>query len=154
MRPLCQKLQRHGFNGDGRPPARHFRASLQIVIRQVLHLSNGGSEKFLRWNRKVPPLELESSSLGTKKFQEGNYFWNSYMLRNQHDTNSINDYAALAMPRTYNRCRDARSVRPLSNGKTCHHNTVTGRTDRASLQRATRSVADMWRDLRSFVQEV
>ena len=76
------------------------------------------------------------------------------MLRNQHDTNSINDYAALAMPRTYNRCRDARSVRPLSNGKTCHHNTVTGRTDCASLQRATRGVTDMWRDLRSFVQEV
>ena len=102
----------------------------------------------------VPPLEPKSSSLGTKKFQEGNYFWNSYIQRIQHNTNSINDYAALAMPRTYNRCRDARSVRPLSNGKTCHHNTVTGRTDRASLQRATRSVTDMWRDLRSFVQEV
>ena len=38
-------------------------------------------------NLFVPHLELESSSLGTKKFQEGNYFWNSYVLRNQHDTN-------------------------------------------------------------------
>ena len=39
-------------------------------------------------------------------------------------------------------CRDVREClvggRPLLNGKTCHHNTVTGRTDRASLQRATR----------------
>ncbi|WP_418801447.1 hypothetical protein, partial [Porphyromonas sp.] len=35
----------------------------------------------------VPPLELESSPLGTKKFQEGNYFWNSYVQRAQHDTN-------------------------------------------------------------------
>lgn len=55
-------------------------------------------------------------------------------------------------------CRDVREClaggHPLLNGKTCHHNTVTGRTDRASLQRATRGVADMWRDLRSFVQEV
>ena len=33
-----------------------------------------GIEKFLRWNRKVPPLEPKSSSLGTKKFQEGNFF--------------------------------------------------------------------------------
>ena len=35
---------------------------------------------------KVPPLELKSSSLGTKKFQEGNCFWNSYVLLSQHDT--------------------------------------------------------------------
>ena len=27
----------------------------------------------------IPPLELKSSSLGTKKFQEGNKFWNSYV---------------------------------------------------------------------------
>ena len=47
---------------------------------------------------QVPPLELKSSSLGTKKFQEGNYFWNSYALRNQHDTNSVNDDSALAIP--------------------------------------------------------
>lgn len=49
------------------------------------------------------------------------------MLRYQHDTNSADDYSALAMPRTYNR---------------------------ASLQKATRGVTDMWCDLRSFVQEV
>ncbi|WP_418801627.1 hypothetical protein, partial [Porphyromonas sp.] len=34
----------------------------------------------------VPPLELESSSLGTEKFQEGNSFWNSYVLEREHDT--------------------------------------------------------------------
>ncbi|WP_418802607.1 hypothetical protein, partial [Porphyromonas sp.] len=34
----------------------------------------------------VPPLELESSSVETKKFQEGNSFWNSYLLRGEHDT--------------------------------------------------------------------
>ena len=27
-RPLCQRLQHRGINGDGRPPARHSRASL------------------------------------------------------------------------------------------------------------------------------
>ena len=41
---------------------------------------------FLRRNRKVPPLELKISSLGTKKFQEGNCFWNSYILWNQYDS--------------------------------------------------------------------
>ena len=35
---------------------------------------------------EIPPLELKSFSLGTKKFQEGNHFWNSYLRRNQHDT--------------------------------------------------------------------
>ena len=31
-RPLYQRLQRQGFNGDGRPPTRHSRASLQIGV--------------------------------------------------------------------------------------------------------------------------
>ena len=30
-------------------------------------------------------MELKSSSLGTEKFQEGNYFWNSYLLLRQDD---------------------------------------------------------------------
>ena len=34
--------------------------------------SSRGTIVFLRWNRRVPPLELKSSSLGTLKFQEGN----------------------------------------------------------------------------------
>ena len=41
-------------------------------------ISSVGIEKFLCWNSKVPPLELKGSSVGTKKFQKGNYFWNSY----------------------------------------------------------------------------
>ena len=41
---------------------------------------------FLRRNRKVPPLELKISSLGTKKFQEGNCFWNSYIRGIEYDT--------------------------------------------------------------------
>ena len=36
-------------------------------------------------------MELESSSLGTKKFQEGNYFWNSYMLLRQDDRSDAYD---------------------------------------------------------------
>lgn len=40
----------------------------------------------LRTFQFVPPLELESSYLGTKKFQKGNCFWNSYILQRQHDT--------------------------------------------------------------------
>ena len=71
----------------------------------------------------VPLLELESSSIGTKKFQEGNHFWNSYMLRNQHDTNSANECSALTM---HGFLKTKMSV----------------------------GVADMWADLRSFVQEV
>mgnify|MGYP003219910819 FL=1 len=35
LRPLCQRLQRRGFNGDGRPPTRHYRAALQIVTRFI-----------------------------------------------------------------------------------------------------------------------
>lgn len=48
--------------------------------------SFSGKLLFQRWNVKVPPLELRSSRLGTKKFQEENHFWNSYILENQHDT--------------------------------------------------------------------
>ncbi|WP_281674255.1 hypothetical protein, partial [Porphyromonas asaccharolytica] len=40
---------------------------------------------------KVPPQESKSSSLGTKKFQERNCCWNSYLLRNQHDRRAV-DY--------------------------------------------------------------
>ena len=39
----------------------------------------------------VPPLELKSSSLGTKKFQKGNCFWNSYMLLRQDDRSDAYD---------------------------------------------------------------
>ncbi|WP_418801269.1 hypothetical protein, partial [Porphyromonas sp.] len=71
----------------------------------------------------VPPASQKLSSIGTKEFQEGNYFWNSYILRNQYDTKSTNKYSALAM-----------------------HGF---RKSKMSV-----GVADMWRDLRSFVQEV
>ena len=40
MRPLYQRLQRLGFNGDGRLPARHSRASLQVVTRLVERIHN------------------------------------------------------------------------------------------------------------------
>ena len=40
----------------------------------------------LRTFQFVPTLEPKSSSLGTKKFQKGNYFWNSYVLRIQRNT--------------------------------------------------------------------
>ena len=36
-------------------------------------------------------MEPKSSSLGTKKFQEGNYFWNSYMLLRQDDRSDAYD---------------------------------------------------------------
>ena len=39
----------------------------------------------------VPPLELKSSSPGTEKFQEGNYFWNSYLLLRQDDRSDAYD---------------------------------------------------------------
>ena len=51
-------------------------------------LSSLGIEEFLPWNRRVPPLELKSSSVGTKKFQEGNCFWNSHVIRKQDDTSA------------------------------------------------------------------
>ena len=57
--------------------------------------SSAGTEKFLRWNRKVPPLELKSSTLGTKKFQKGNCFWNSYVLRGQRGTSGSDGGFAL-----------------------------------------------------------
>ena len=38
-----------------------------------------GKLVFLRRKLFIPPLEPKSSSLGTKKFQEGNCFWNSYV---------------------------------------------------------------------------
>ena len=50
------------------------------------YFSSVGNLVFLPRKSKVPPLELKSSSVGTKKFQEGNYFWNSYMLWNQRST--------------------------------------------------------------------
>ena len=50
-------------------------------------LSTVGIEKFLYWNRRVPNLELKSSCLGTKKFQEGNHFWNSQVIQGQCNTN-------------------------------------------------------------------
>ncbi len=36
-------------------------------------------------------MEPNSSPLGTKKFQEGNYFWNSYMLLRQDDRSDAYD---------------------------------------------------------------
>ena len=51
----------------------HFQGTTEILNSYL------GTEKFLRWNSKVPPLEPKSSSVGTKKFQEGNSFWNSYV---------------------------------------------------------------------------
>ena len=42
-------------------------------------------------------MELESSSPGTEKFQEGNYFWNSYMLLRQDDRSDAYD-ASFAPP--------------------------------------------------------
>ncbi len=80
-------------------------------------------ESILQLSKNFPPLEPKSSTLGTKKFQKGNYFWNSYVLRSQHDTNSASDYFALA---THGFRKAKMSV----------------------------GVADMWADLRSFVQEV
>ena len=49
------------------------------ILSHILSDSSVGAEEFLPWNWKVPPLELKSSSLGTKKFQEWNKFWNSYV---------------------------------------------------------------------------
>ena len=34
---------------------------------------------------------MKSSSVGTKKFQEGNYFWNSYILLRQDDRSDAYD---------------------------------------------------------------
>ena len=42
-------------------------------------------------------MELKSSSAGTKKFQEGNYFWNSYLLLRQDDRSDAYD-ASFAPP--------------------------------------------------------
>ena len=53
--------------------------------REENKVFNVGKEKFLPWNWKVPPLELKSSSLGTKKFQERSCFWNSYVTEDQCD---------------------------------------------------------------------
>ena len=41
MRPLCQKLQHRGINGDGRPPARHSRASLQDLVTASIVVLTG-----------------------------------------------------------------------------------------------------------------
>ena len=38
------------LTGTDALPLDTIRASLQVATRQVLHLSNGGSEKFLPWN--------------------------------------------------------------------------------------------------------
>ena len=37
---LYQLLLRRGFNGDGRPPTRHFRASLQMLLVGLLHVGS------------------------------------------------------------------------------------------------------------------
>ena len=60
---------------------------------EEFRFSSLGIEEFLRWNRRVPPLEPKSSSLGTKKFQEENFFWNSYVIRKQDDT-SVTHFAS------------------------------------------------------------
>ena len=36
MRPLCQKLQHRGINGDGRPLARYSRASLHGAVTAIV----------------------------------------------------------------------------------------------------------------------
>ena len=66
MRPLCQRLQHRSFNGDGRPPARHSRASLHRVTRIVLFVW------WIRFPKIVPLLELFSSKGGTFQFQRRN----------------------------------------------------------------------------------
>ena len=50
--------------------------------------SSLGNFLFQRRKFSFPTLETSSSSLGTKKFQEGNQFWNSYVQQVQHDKNS------------------------------------------------------------------
>ena len=40
---------------------------------------------------KNPYHLINGSSLGTEKFQEGNYFWNSYMLLRQDDRSDAYD---------------------------------------------------------------
>ena len=47
--------------------------------------SSLGTEQFLRWSRRVPLLEPKSSPVGTEKFQEGNYLWNSYVSEIEFD---------------------------------------------------------------------
>ena len=54
-----------------------FKGSEKSKLLWLYFAFSVGIEKFLPWNSKVPPLELKSSCLGTKKFQEGNHFWNS-----------------------------------------------------------------------------
>ena len=58
----------------------------------------------------VPPLEPKSSPLGTEKFQEGNYFWNSYVLLYQPDTNNIDDSPVYASTRIRLSGKDEQSV--------------------------------------------
>lgn len=46
---------------------------------------------------KNPYHLINSSTLGTKKFQEGNYFWTSYLLLRQDDRSDAYD-ASFAPP--------------------------------------------------------
>ena len=55
------------------------------------------NEMKLRRNWSVPPLELASSSLGTKKFQGGDCFWNSYIPRRQVDASEAIDAVCLGV---------------------------------------------------------
>ena len=37
----------------------------------------------------APTAAPKSSTVGTEEFQEGNYFWNSYVLRLEHVTSDV-----------------------------------------------------------------
>ena len=53
MRPLCQKLQRQGFNGDGRTTVRPYKLLLvkcHIFPTAELKSSTVGTDEFLPWN--------------------------------------------------------------------------------------------------------
>ena len=58
----------------------------EVISPNYFSFSSRGIKQFLPRNRKVPPLELKSSSVGTEKFQEGNYLWNSYVSEIEFDT--------------------------------------------------------------------
>ena len=68
-----------------------------------------GKLNFQRWKLYFPTLETIRSSLGTKKFQEGNNFWNSYLSRIQGTTNSLGNLSPPLLPRQRSQVR----VEPL-----------------------------------------
>ena len=55
----------------------------------IARRSSCGKEHFLGRKTKFPTVERKSSSLGTKKFQEGSCLWNSYVAENQCGTRTL-----------------------------------------------------------------